>query len=97
MVGVNVDGIDNLIKRCDLYLDSYNGNSAKLLSNLSDLQNSYSGNDLNFLFSEPINEIENIKTISGILTNYSSVVGDVKVAYQAQDMNLRVQTNRIDS
>lgn len=97
MMGVNVDGIDNLIKRSDLYLDSYNSNSAKLLSNLSDLQNCYSGNDLNFLFSEPISETENIKTISGILTNYSSVVSDVKVAYQAQDMNLRVQTNHVDS
>lgn len=96
MMGVSVDGINALLRECELYYSSYNNNSAKLLTTLSDLQSCYNGDDLDFLFDGIINATESIKPLSNILDNYSSIVRDVKFAYETQDINLRTQTSRID-
>ena len=96
MLGLNIDGIGGLVKRDNLYLDSYNSNSARLLSVLYELQRCYSGNDLNFLFSGPVNENEKLKTIENILSSYPKALDDVKKSYEAEDVNLKIQVQHMD-
>lgn len=97
MIGVNVDNLDMLIKKNNLYLNSYSSNSRRLVSAINDLSSCYSGNSLEYLFSEPMNEIKNIQAIPRIIENYSNVLSGVKVSYQQQDSNLRIQVNHINS
>lgn len=97
MVGVNVDNINTLIKKNNLYLDSFNSNSKRLVSAINDLKSCYGGSSLEYLFSEPMNEIKNIQTISSVIKNYSNVLSGVKTSYQQQDSNLKTQINRINS
>lgn len=97
MIGVNVDNIDTLIKKNNLYLNSFNNNSRRLVSAINDLNECYSGSSLEYLFKEPINEIKNIQTISNIIENYSNVLYGVKVSYQRQDQNLKDNASRIIS
>ena len=96
MSGVNVDGIESLIKRENLYLDSYNSNSTRLLSVLSELQRCYSGSDLDFLFSDLIDENDQFKIIEDVLGSYPKALDDVKKSYEAEDINLRIQVQQID-
>lgn len=97
MIGINVDNIDTLIKKNNLYLSSFNNNSRRLVNAINDLNECYSGSSLEYLFKEPINEIKNIQTISNIIENYSNVLYGVKVSYQRQDQNLKDNASRIIS
>lgn len=97
MTGVNVDNLDMLIKKNNLYLNSYNSNSRRLISTINDLNSCYSGSSLEYLFSEPMNEIKNIQTIPSIIENYSNILSGVKVSYQQQDLNLKTQVNHMNS
>lgn len=97
MIGVNIDNLDNLIKKNNSYLESFNSNSNRLVDTINDLKSCYNGNSLEYLFSEPMNEIKNIQTISSIIENYSNVLSGVKLSYQQQDSNLKTQIDRINS
>lgn len=97
MTGVNVDNLDMLIKKNKLYLNSYNSNSRRLVSAINDLNSCYSGSSLNYLFSEPMNEIKNIQTIPGIIENYSNILIGVKNSYQQQDLHIKTQVNHMNS
>ena len=97
MTGVNVDNLDMLIKKNNLYLNSYNSNSRILVSAINDLNSCYGGSSLEYLFSEPMNEIKNIQTISNVIENYSNILSGVKVSYQQQDLNLKTQVNHMNS
>lgn len=97
MMGINVDNLNSLIKKTNLYLDSFNQNYNKLVSNINGLNSDYSGSSLNYLFSVPTNEIKNIRTISNVVNNYSNVLSNVKFSYQKQDSTFKEQINRINS
>ena len=97
MTGVNVDNLDMLVKKNNLYLNSYNSNSRRLISTINDLNFCYGGSSLEYLFKEPMNEIKNIQTISSVIENYSNILSRVKLSYQQQDQNLKTQVNRINS
>lgn len=97
MIGVNLDVLDSLIKKNNNYLNSFNSNSKRLINSINELNNCYSGRDLEYLFYTPVNEIKNIQTISNIIENYSSILYNVKNSYQTQDLNLKNQVNRINS
>ena len=97
MTGVNVDNLDMLIKKNNLYLDSYNSNSRRLVSAINDLSTCYSGSSLEYLFSEPMNELKNIQTIPSIMENYSNILSGVKMSYQQQDQNLKAQVSHMNS
>lgn len=96
MVGINVDNLNALIKKNNLYLNSYNSNSKKLVGTINELKSCYAGSSLEYLFSEPINEIKNLQSIPGILGNYSNVLAGVKLSYQQQDQKFQTQINRIN-
>ena len=97
MIGINVDNINTLIKKNNLYLNSYNSNSKKLVSAINSLNSCYDGSSLEYLFSEPINEIKNIQNISKVIENYSNILTGVKNSYQQQDQTFKVQLNHINS
>lgn len=97
MIGVNVDNLDMLIKKNNLYLNSYNSNSRRLVNSINDLKACYSGSSLECLFKEPTNEIKNIQSISNIIENYCDILHGVKISYQKQDLNLKTQINHINS
>lgn len=96
MIGVNLDAIDDLIKKNSLYLDSLNSSVDRLVKTINEFNNCYSGNSIEYLFSTPINEIRNIQKISGIMENYSNVLMEVKKSYQNQVSNIRSQINHIN-
>ena len=97
MVGVNVYNLDMLIKKNNLYLNSFNSNCMKLADAINDLTSCYSGNSLEYLFSEPMKEIKNIKTISEVVESYSNTLYTVKCGYQKQDETFKQQINHINS
>lgn len=97
MIGVNVDNLDTLVKKNNMYLNSFNSNSKKLIGIINELKFCYSGSSLEYLFSEPIKEIKNIETISSIIENYSNVLIGVKTSYQKQDELLKTQVNHMKS
>lgn len=97
MNGVNIDKLDMLISKNNMYLNSYNSNSRRLISAINDLKSCYSGNSLQYLFSEPMNEVKNIKTISNVIENYSDILSGIKKSYQRQDQNLKAQINHMNS
>ncbi len=95
MIGVNIDNIDALIKKNNYYLDSFNDNKIKLLDSINNLNKCYDGTDLEYLFDRPIRERDNIEKIYKVMSNYSSVLTNVKRGYQFQDESLKSQMNRI--
>lgn len=97
MVGVNIDNINTLIKKNNLYSMSFNSNSKKLVGAINELNNCYSGSSLQYLFKEPMDEIKNIQTISNVIEGYSNVLESVKYSYQQEDFNLKKQANHINS
>ena len=97
MIGVNIDNLETLRKKNDLYLDSFNNNIKKLISIKNELNSCYSGISLDYLFLEPMSQTENIKTISNLIESYSNVLINVKNGYLAQDVNLKIQTDHINS
>lgn len=97
MMGVNVDKLDMLIKKNNSYLDSYNNNTRRLVDCINELNTCYNGSGLEYLFSEPKNQIKNIQFIPSIVENYSNILFNVKTSYQQQDLNLTTQINHINS
>ena len=97
MIGVNIDSLNTLIKKSDLILDSLQDNSKKIINCINDLNNCYSGSSLEFLFYEPVKEINNIKTISSVVSSYADVLKSIKTSYLKQDESLKYQVNHINS
>lgn len=97
MIGVNLDNIDTLIKKNNIYLNSFNSNKKRLLNSINDLNNCYSGSSLEYLFIELSRNKQNIETISKVIENYSNILSSVKNSYESQDQNLKAQLNRIKS
>lgn len=97
MIGINIDNLEMIIKKNNLYSQSFNSNSKKLESSISDLNSCYSGNSLQYLFSEPMKAIENLRVISTVVENYSNVLYAVKCSYQKQDETFKNQLNHINS
>lgn len=97
MIGVNLDAIDNLIKKNNNYLNSFNNDSKKLINFINDFNDCYKGNSVEYLFFMPIKEIKNIRTISKIIENYSNILLGAKNSYQKEDSNLKSQVNHINS
>ena len=97
MIGVNINNLDTLIKKNNLYLSSFNDDSKKLINCINELNACYSGNSLEYLFSEPMNEIKNINTISKVIESYSTTLSGVKDSYQKQDLNLKTQISHMNS
>lgn len=97
MIGINLDNIDILIKKNNIYLNSFNTNKKRLISTINELSSCYSGNSLEYLFIEISREKQNIETISKVIDNYSNILSSVKCSYESQDYNLKNQVNRINS
>ena len=97
MIGINVDNLETLIKKNNLYLNSYSNNSKRLVSAISELNDCYGGSSLEYLFIAQLKQINNIKIISSIIESYSNVLSNVKISYQKQDQNTKIQINRINS
>ncbi len=97
MIGVNVDNIDSLIKKNNMYLNSFNTSKTKLIETINELDKCYSGTSLEFLFIEPQKEKKNIDTISKMIENYSDILYLVKYSYINQDQHLKSQINHMNS
>ncbi len=97
MIGVNVDNLDMLIKKNNLYLNSFNSNYRRLVSAINELNSCYSGSSLEYLFTGPMKEIKNIETISNVIENYSNILSGVKISYQQQDQAFKAQVNHMNS
>ena len=97
MIGVNVDNLDTLIKKNNIYLNSFNSNYKRLVSAINELNSCYSGSSLEYLFTEPMKEIKNIQTISNVIENYSNILSGVKISYQQQDQTFKAQVNHMNS
>ena len=96
MVRVNVDNLNALIKKNNLYLSSYNSNSKKLTNAINDLNSCYSGNSLQYLFDGPLKEIKSVQTISKLIGSYSNILLGVKLSYQKQEQRLNTQIKNMD-
>ena len=97
MIGVNLDALNSLIKKNNLYYQSFNDDSKNLIGLINELDDCYKGESLNFIFNEPKSEIKNIKTIAKVIDNYSDVLTNVKLGYQKQDKAFKSQINHIKS
>ena len=96
-MGINVQNINALIKKNNLYLSSFNDDSLKLKNSIKGLNDCYSGSDLSYLFSEPNSIVRNIQTMSTVIQSYSDVLTQARVSYQKQDENIGIQIDRMNS
>jgi len=95
--GININNLNNLIRKNNFYSDSIAKNKNRLIKNSNQLNFCYDGKCLNYLFSKIIIENNNIEKISNIVESYSDVLNYVKRDYQRQDINAKTQINHIDS
>lgn len=95
MIGVNLDALNSLIKKNNLYYQSFNDDAKNLIRLFNELNDCYKGESLNFLFNEPKSEVKNIKTIAKVIDNYSDVLTSVKLGYQKQDKAFKSQINQM--
>lgn len=97
MIGVNLEILNALIKKNNLYANSFDHNSDKIVELINNFKNDYDGNILEYLFSGPINQVKNIKEISKIINNYSVVLCTVETEYKKKAEVVTTQFNRIVS
>ena len=96
MIGINVEYLDALIKKNSVYVTSIKDSQKKLIDSINELDECYSGRDIEQVFLVPKKERTNIKLISKVMENYLDILKDVKLSYETQDLNLKIQTTRID-
>ncbi len=97
MIGVNIDVIDSLIKKNNMYLQAFNTDARKLLGSMNELTQCYSGKSLEYLFREPLNEMIKIQSISKLIQNYSTILSGAKASYQTQDQIVKQQVDHINA
>ena len=96
MLGINIENLDNLIKKNNFNLDSLNGNLNALQRCLDALDTCYDGAGIHFAFDELLRQNRNIKKIPEVIQNYSDVLSNVKTSYLQQDTNFKSIFNRAD-
>lgn len=97
MIGVNISSLDTLIKKNDLFLNSFKDNSRELINCITELRFCYNGSCLEYLFSEPMNEIKNINMIESVVRSYSITLKAVRSGYQQQDLTIKTRISHINS
>ena len=97
MMGINISGLTSAINKNNMYYDAIDADAKKMVANLNDLKNLYSGNDLQFLFQDLVAQVNDVSLIPMIVKNYSDVLKDVETSYKAQDTNLKDQINHIST
>lgn len=97
MMGIDIDKLNSAINRNNGYYDSINDDVKLMVTNINELNTLYSGSDLQFLFQDLVNQVEDVSTIPMIIKNYSELLNNVMVSYKAQDVNLKSQVNHMTS
>lgn len=95
MIGVDVDNIDSLIKKCNN--NPMEDDIANLVRVINELPECYKGSDLDFLFNKPLDEQKNLYLISKIAHKYVDVLSSVRTGYYEQSLNLQHQLQNISS
>ena len=96
VIGINVDNLDDLIKKNNFNLESLSSNLKSFKLCLNELDNCYDGNSIHSVFFELLGQGDNLKKIEDVLQNYSEVLKAVKVNYQHQDEELQYLFNHIN-
>lgn len=97
MIGIDGDILDKIIKINNVNSETLVDNNNRVLDTISSLKECYSGYDLNFVFSEVIEQQKELKKIINIINNYSVVLSNVKISYTNQDSNISNIVNHNNS
>ena len=89
MIGINVENTNSTINKIDSFSLLAVDDTKSMIGCINDLNNNYFGTDIDFLFSDIVNEIEMIKSITSIFNNYSDVLRSVLDAYSSQDVYVK--------
>ena len=86
MIGIiNEENFDKLIKLNNLNLDDLEFVLKKIILSISSFDECYSGRDLQYIFETILYQRKNLNKISDIVSNYSTILSDVKLSYKNQD------------
>ena len=94
MIGINIENLDNLIKKNNFNLDSLMLNLKKLQICLDELDSCYNGTSIHFAFDQLLRQKANMKKIPEVIQNYSDILSNVKTSYLQQDINFQNLFNR---
>lgn len=97
MIGIDIERLDTVIKKNDIFCDSINNNINSMIENINELNSLYLGNDLQFLFQNLTEQVTELGSIPKIVESYSEVMRNVKTGYLAQNVNLNYKLSRISS
>lgn len=97
MIGVNEENLDKLIKINNMNQIEVDNHIKKILISINEINDCYSGKDLNLIFNNLIIEKSDVSKISKVIKAYSDVLYDVKVSYNNQDSNVSGKIKQINS
>ena len=97
MIGIDLERLDTVINKNDIYYDSIKHNVNSMVDNINELNSLHSGNDLQFLFQELTEQVRELESIPTVIESYSEVMRNVKAGYLAQNVNLNYKLSRISS
>lgn len=88
MIGIDIDNLDKLIKLNNMSVDEITKYIKNIIFSITELDECYTGKDLDFVFSELMIQRSNINKIPSLISNYSTVLSSVKQSYKMQDDNV---------
>lgn len=91
--GINIENLNALIRKNNFYVDPIVKNKKALIGIINELNSSYDGKSLDYLFSNIFYEARNIENIPVVVESYSTVLYKIVKDYQNQDLNAKVQIN----
>ena len=97
MSGVNVEKIEELIKKNNLEVTNLKTDMMNLQGAIKDIVLCYAGKDIEFLFEPIISEVNNLQKLPKIFESYSNTLYNVEIAYKNQDLTSKLIINHINS
>lgn len=97
MNGINISGLNGAINRINGYSELINKDVKNIMSTINELQNLYSGYDLQFLFQDVVSQNKDVNKISLVIDNYSKTLVDIKNIYFVKDTNIKNKMNYMAS
>lgn len=88
MLGINIDNIDKLIKLNNLNCDELQKSIKNMIIAINEFDECYSGRDIEHIFDSVVSQKSNLSEIIRIVSNYSTILTDVKTSYEMQDQKV---------
>lgn len=94
MIGIDLEKMDNLLKKNELYYQSIKEDSVELRASITELVDCYGGKTIDSIFFKALSQVNTIKNIDNYLNSYFTLLKSVKNSYILQDARFGQQLNQ---